>query len=213
MRTSHASIRPNCLTTRSASSNGPVKKSAPVGDYIWMQHNGDFIHIHKDKLIGASNEEIREEIFIATVGQAIADELAQAKADLAVAERLAKQVPALQQAIEDLKGKISAINEINDEGLLRLSRQYIDKNHRRDNTHYLKITNNNIYFDSGEIPSVANGSIRVIELGNLQLHGIDQERINEINRMMNDIADKAYEAGYKAGYVDGYNQAVKDLNA
>ena len=42
-----------------------------VGDYIWMQHNGEFIYIKMDKLVGKSNAQVQQVIIQTIVDQTV----------------------------------------------------------------------------------------------------------------------------------------------
>ena len=198
-----------------------------VGDYIWMQHNGDFIHIHKDKLIGASNEEVREEIFKATLGQEIADELAQTKADLQAAERLAEQVPGLEQAIKDLKARVNAINEVkaagsftydnivnNTMGAINYGSEYrigvvsysVEADAPADQTH---IANP---FGEGYLVYHVVNPVFTFSYGS-NLKNLSAATMTKIQGIVEKAYAQGYEDGYKAGYADGYRDGVRDTKA
>ena len=211
-----------------------------VGNYIWMQHNGDFIHIHKDKLIGKSQEDVRDEIFKAAIGQEIADELAQSKADLAAMERL--QLGTKQQ-LEDLQKKVDRLETITvavTTGMKRIDPRVNTGNVEaryatEGNNHFvLNVGEHNIYTENAAGYDIAS---RINDRGEWETYraditthnGVDFVTVNlsmasglrstllnrlvtEIERVTEAAYKQGYEDGYKAGYIDGYNAAVTELN-
>ena len=186
-----------------------------VGQHIWMQHNGEFIYIKMDKLVGKSNAQIETVVINTIIKTVIDNELLEAERklvvlkDLKIAE-LDVEIDRLQARIDSLT-KITKAASITDHAHIKTFRT-TKLQHSTDTSDIIAIE----YYNG-----IVEGAVQWVSVpidGDLawQLNRFSGTELAKLKILVADVAEAAYKQGYqdgyRDGYIDGYNQAVDDLN-
>ena len=193
-----------------------------IGEHIWMQHNGEFIYIKMDKLVGKSNAQVEQVIIKTVVDQAVKAELTQAQADLATMERLKLGAEA---DLKTLRDKIDALTNIA-EASVKLPAGYtyqigggaIKGNETLDGAYNIVLGRISGPKVDGVWPFnkvIANVTLTNADSRELQAIMSNTTLMRAIHNLAAEIASDAYnqgyEDGYKAGYAAGYNAGIASV--
>ena len=181
-----------------------------------MQHNGEFIYIKMDKLVGKSNAQVQQVIIKTIVDQAVKAELTQAQADLATMERLKLGAEADLKALKD---KIAALSEVKAftgsvtdqvNWVMTRSQHVFDGN--------FTITIREVTGYNPDLTPIFGRTLAHVSHNSSTLHAaMDADTLYAIQQLSRKLAadayDRGYEDGYKDGYADGYRDGVRDAKA